>query len=469
MTETGSIMGTAQYLSPEQAQGHAVSARSDLYSIGIVLYELLTGHVPFEGDSAVSIALKQVGESPTPPSVLNPAIPPALEAVVLHALNKDPAQRFADAEEFIAALEGAREGVPAVPVGQSTAAFAAAAPPTDPTRLAPAPVAAEPAAAFVYPGEPLPPPVRREWGRWPWVLLALLLVAALGFGAYQLTRVEQVVVPNVVGKDSSTAATMLQNKGFDVSTLNVTSDAPKGQVLRSNPQPGSKVDKASTVTLNVSQGPGTANVPGVTGKGRRTAHKALVAAGFAVREIEQPSDTVAKDHVIGTEPIEGTPVDKGAPVTLLVSSGPEQVKVPDVTGTARTDAEPQLTAAGFKVKIVKQESKDKDPGTVLAQNPAGNADAPKGSVVTLTVAKAPAEATVPDVTGSTQDEAANLLTGAGFKVKFSRQDVPTPDDDGVVLAQNPPGDAKAKTGATVTVTIGHFVETTTAPPPTTTP
>src|SRR5256714_2521345 len=162
MTETGSIMGTAQYLSPEQAQGHAVSAQSDLYAIGIVLYELLTGRVPFDGDSPVTIALKQVSELPIPPSAYNPAVPPELDAIVLRALEKDPARRFADADEMIAELEGLRERLAAIPAGQSTAVFGAVpegGEPTGPTALVGAPPPPPPHAdhARRHPPEPLPP------------------------------------------------------------------------------------------------------------------------------------------------------------------------------------------------------------------------------------------------------------------------------------------------------------------------
>jgi len=167
MTQTGSIMGTAQYLSPEQAQGHAVSAASDIYSIGIMLYELLTGRVPFEGESAVTVALKQVNERPTPPSVYNPAVTPELEEAVMRALEKDPARRYPDADAFIAALQAARNGT-------ATAVLAAPPPPPEP-----------PSEVYVYPEEPLAPREPREGGRW-WLWLLAVLVAALGLAAVLL-------------------------------------------------------------------------------------------------------------------------------------------------------------------------------------------------------------------------------------------------------------------------------------------
>src|SRR5436190_20331594 len=174
MTETGSIMGTAQYISPEQAQGHRVEAPSDIYSIGIVLYEMLTGRVPFEGESAVAIALKHVSELPVPIRSVRPDVHPALDAAVMRALAKDPHQRYRSAEEFVAALQSARAAIEVGGNGQDTAGFTPV--------VAPAPVP---------PGPGEPPPGERQRNRWPWILAALLLLAAgLGIG-YAVTRPEK--------------------------------------------------------------------------------------------------------------------------------------------------------------------------------------------------------------------------------------------------------------------------------------
>src|SRR5437588_7353027 len=222
MTETGSIMGTAQYLSPEQAQGHAVSAHADLYAIGIVLYELLTGRVPFDGDSPVTIALKQVSELPVPPSAYNPAIPPELDAIVLRALEKDPARRFADAGDMATALEQLRGRLVAVPAGQSTAAFGAIPEePTGPTALAGAPPPPPPddELGAIYPEGPLPPEPEEDRQRRRRRVMAILagialLLIAGALLAFFLTRgATQVAVPDVVGGRLSAAAAQLHTKG----------------------------------------------------------------------------------------------------------------------------------------------------------------------------------------------------------------------------------------------------------------
>ncbi|HWC27453.1 MAG TPA: Stk1 family PASTA domain-containing Ser/Thr kinase, partial [Solirubrobacteraceae bacterium] len=258
MTQTGSIMGTAQYLSPEQAQGHAVTARSDLYSIGIILYELLTGRLPFEAETAVTIALKQVTEAPVPPAQLNPAVTPELEAVVLRALAKDPNDRFADADEFIAALEAAALRMPS-PAAIAAAAAAATALPAvtmGTGALAPPPPLVLPPDTGVHPTSaplrererevvaPAPrPPAGRK--RWPWLLLGALCLLGLVLALVSLLSPTRVQVPKVVGSSISTATQRLQSEGFEVQSVRDTSDKPRNTVIGQNPGPGSMADEGS--------------------------------------------------------------------------------------------------------------------------------------------------------------------------------------------------------------------------------
>jgi serine/threonine-protein kinase len=440
MTQTGSIMGTAQYLSPEQAQGMAVSAASDLYSIGIVLYEMLTGRVPFEGDSAVTIALKQVNERPTPPSVYNSAVTPELEAVVMRALEKEPARRFQDADEFISALQAAREGI-------ATPAMV-----TAPTRVEPVP---PPSEAYAYPEEPLPPREEREGGRW-WLWLLAVLVAAAGLAAvlFLTGRTQQVTVPNVVGTDEAVAQAKLRQEGFSTDSTGKTSNQPKGRVIGQDPSGDTKADKGSTVTLTVSAGPEQVNVPQVVGLTLKSAQGRLQNAGLESSQREENSTTVEKGRVISASPGEGEKVDKGSTVNLVVSSGPEQVDVPDVTGKPFDEAQSTLQAAGFKVTRTDKES-DKDPDTVLSQNPKGGTQADSGATIALTVAKEPTQVDVPDVTGEDVSTAVQRLSKAGFEVDQQSRDVDSPEGDGVVIEQSPQS-GKAKKGSKVTIVVGNF-------------
>jgi beta-lactam-binding protein with PASTA domain/tRNA A-37 threonylcarbamoyl transferase component Bud32 len=446
MTQTGSIMGTAQYLSPEQAQGEAVSAASDLYSIGIILYEMLTGRVPFDGESAVTIALKQVNEAPVPPSAYNGAVSPALEAVVMRALEKHPALRFQDADEFIAALEDAR--------GAATTSRLApgplVAPAGPPTRIEP------PSEAYPYPDEPLPPREPRDGGRWWWWLLAVLLIAgAVVAGVLLLGGGKQVTVPTVVGADQANAEARLRQDGFKTDSTPKTSERPAGEVIGQDPSGGSRAEKGSTVDLTVSAGPAQVGVPQVVGLTLPSAQGRLQRAGLKWTVREEASDTVDKGRVISATPPEGQKVDKGSEVALVVSTGPEQVDVPDVTGKSFDEASSQLVAAGLKVTRKDQETADEDPGTVLAQNPKGGGKAAKGSAVQLTVAKEPSQIDVPDVTGEDQGTAIAELSAAGFEIQRKEKDVDSPEGDGVVIEQSPPN-GKAKKGSTVTIIVGKF-------------
>jgi serine/threonine-protein kinase len=438
MTETGSIMGTAQYLSPEQAQGKPVDARSDLYSIGIVLYELLTGRVPFDAESAVTVALKQVSEAPIPPREIDPAIPPALEGVVLRAMEKDPARRFADADEFIEALHRARQA------------------PDELIAVAPA-----------LPIEEVLEEEDRKHRRWWLWLLILLALAAIAFGLYSVLTPEQVKVPDVLGRPSANAAQTLQNNGFEVDIQPAENpDVPQDRVFAQDPRPGQMADEGSTVTLRVSSGPGQAAVPSVAGQSRADAEDALREAGFDV-EVEQVfSDEVGKGKVIETAPPEGTLVERGSTVTLRVSKGPEQVAVPDVTGETEENARSAIEGAGLRVGKVTEEESEEEPGTVLKQSPAAAKKVSKNTAVDITVAKG---VDVPDVVDETEEDATRILEDAGFEVRVRERTVTNDDDDGIVLEQRPPdGEERAK-GSRVTIIVGRVGTATPTPSPTPSP
>jgi eukaryotic-like serine/threonine-protein kinase len=502
MTQTGSILGTAQYLSPEQAQGHAVGARSDLYSIGIILYELLTGRVPFEADSAVTIALKQVSEAPVPPSEHNPRVTPELEAVVLRALAKEPRERFADADEFIAALEAAGSRIPspraiaaaeaaaaALPTAAAVGGIAAAgvvAPP--PPAGPPPPVAAgsDPPTG-VYPVQPVretvvppPPPPRApiertRRKRWPWILLGGLLLLGLVLLLVSVLSPSRVTVPNVVGGSVSTATNRLQSEGFEVETVRDNSDKPRNQVIGQNPPGGTTADEGSLVRITVSEGPRLVTVPDVVGMGRLQARRTLTEAGFEVREVKVASATVRVNRVVAQNPDGDSVNEAGRVVTIEVSSGPELLTVPNVVGKTTEQARSALEA--FKVELREQEDDEAEPGTVIEQDPARGQLA-RGATVTLTIAVEPKQISVPDVVGRSQNAATKTLSGRGFEVVVEDTTVDSPLQDGRVQEQSPtPDEGKVDRGATVTITVGRFepaldpepgTPTTTTPGPSTT-
>ncbi|HUZ29560.1 MAG TPA: Stk1 family PASTA domain-containing Ser/Thr kinase [Solirubrobacteraceae bacterium] len=464
MTETGSIMGTAQYLSPEQAQGHAVSASSDLYSVGVVLYELLTGRVPFDADSAVTIALKHVSEAPNAPTLINPRIPPNLEHVVMWTLNKNAADRPKTADELITALENAKANILAGNEGQRTAAFGAVPAEADPALAAVLPVEGDGA------GAPPPEDARRPWwkNRRLWlVVIALLAAAGVGTAIYFLVKPAQKTVPPVVGEQFDTARTVLQNAGFSVSRVNEASTRPAGFVFAQSPNGGTNADKGSTVQLTVSSGPpkpGPVSVPNVVGESLPQAQQDLSKLGLKNRVVSQASSQPA-NQVLSQTPNVGQSVQTGSTVTLTVSNG--KVAVPSVVGQTESSAKSALANAGFTSVTTSTQSSSQTPGTVLSQTPAGGTTAdPTSTTVNLVIAQA---STIPNVVGQNRNAATSALQKAGFAVSTQTQTVTNKKQDGVVLSQSPSAGTSANPGSSVTITVGQFNSPTTTTGTTTTP
>ena len=469
MTEVGSIIGTAQYLSPEQARGSPVDQTSDLYSVGVVLYELLTGQVPFTGDTPLEIAMKHLSEVPKPPSELRPEVPHDLDLVVLRALAKDPADRYQTAEDMDADLERVLSGMP---VGAETAEAAtavlsgagvAAAPtsvitrPTQPVTPRPGPPGGTPPAGYYgYEGPP-----RRRRPIWPWILSILLLCAAGAAAWFAYTKIQDqlnhnttVAVPNVERQRESLAVQNISNANLTPHVIRDYDETiEKGVVISQSPNAGVRIAKNSTVDIHVSRGPPPVTVPNVIGKSRDDAVAALTDAGLNPKVFTVHSNKTP-NSVTGQDPPGGTKVVKGARVRINVSSGPQPVSVPYVVGLSFDQASAQLQSAGFAVARKNVDS-NQPKDTVVDENPRGSA-AP-GATITLSVSKGPKQSTVPDVTNQDQDSATSTLEGAGFKVTVNRQDVNDPGLDGIVLSQDPTGGTKADQGSTVTITVGHFI------------
>jgi serine/threonine protein kinase len=453
MTLTGSIMGTAQYLSPEQAQGHAVSETSDLYAVGVVLYELLTGSVPFEGDSAVTIALKQVSAEPLPPSRRNPEVGPALDAVVMRSLAKNPLARFASADEFIAALQQSREGISPAPAFNGN-------PPTQ-----------DAAAALLVP--PLPPGEsestmaahKRRRAIWIAAAAAALAIAAAVLLLLLLspTKTGQVSVPEVTGETQSAAVASLQRTGLQpVVSLISNAHVPSGLVIGTAPPRGTSVSKGSRVSLFVSSGPETLGLPDVNNKKSDEALKILRDKGFQPTVQSQPSDTVAKGLVISTDPAAGIEVQHGSPVTVDVSSGPQEVNVPEVTGESQADATATLAAAGLKETVVKREVAEPAAGTVISQTPTAGVPLKVGGQVTIVVAQALKQAAVPSLVGQSEAQAVATLTSADFTSHTVQRTVTDPTKVGIVVQQSPAAGHKLAKGGEVTIAIGALAQQTTS-------
>jgi beta-lactam-binding protein with PASTA domain len=455
ITEVGAIMGTAAYLSPEQAQGRPVTAASDLYSIGIVLFEMLAGRAPFEGDSTVAVALKHVSQPVPSVRALRPEVSPRLEAVVMKALAKNTADRYSDADTFIQELQATRSSG-AETDGGSTAAFAPVVIPPPPAPVGPPPPAEPPAAEQQLPE---PDPGRRRRRAIRLALLGLLGIGALVLAAFLLTRTSQDVVPNVVGKQLSPARIELEQAGFEVDIDRRPDQSPFDTVFRQVPSATSKVDEGSTVTLFVSNGPSTVKVPDVLGLTEADAKRRVRRADLRPAVDQESSRRVPAGNVIRTDPGSGAAIERGSRVTLFVSSGAKQVAVPDVTGQDQTEAVASLRDRGLSV-VVRERDSNQPVDTVVEQSPAASQLVDEGTTVTLYVSNGRLEE-VPDVVGLSQGEAEAELRSAGFKSSVRTQAVDSPDRDGTVISQTPSGGRDRTRGASVTITVGEY----TAPEP----
>ncbi len=290
----------------------------------------------------------------------------------------------------------------------------------------------------------------RAW----WIALALVLLALAGLAAFLLTRPDKQTVPSVVGQSLTVAQTRLQNEGFKVDVIRRTSDRPKDDVIAQDPSPGNDVKKGETVTLTVSDGPGTAAVPDVAGQSQDRAVKGVKEAGFKATVHKQHSDEIKSGNAISTSPPAGSELDKGRTVIVNVSTGSAPVSIPDVVGEDRGAARSDLANAGFQIAEGEQES-DQTPGTVLSQSPSGGTTAAKGSTVKIVIAKEK-QVSVPDVTGLSSEDAVNKLSDAGFQPQVRKKDVTKPSQDDTVLSQSPGSGSKQTKGAKVVITVGRF-------------
>ena len=476
MTEVGSIMGTAQYLSPEQARGAPVTAASDLYSVGIVLYEMLTGQVPFSGDSAIEIAMKHLNETPRPPSSLRPELTPELDQVVLRALAKNPEDRYQASEEFSADLDRVEAGIPIAPETSAaatailTGGFETSAtqviPPTETARQLPPTQPASPR----RPPPTYPPryrydePPRKRNRFLPWLLVILLLAGAAVAGWYVYTQIQdelrstQVPVPNVIGLERKLAVKKIEEQGFQANVqTGVGTAEDRGTVIEQNPDGGTRIEEGSTVRLLVSLGPEQVEVPGVVGQSLDEATQILANAGFRWTTRRVFSPDAPEGEVIKQNPGPGEQAEKGSSVTLTVSKGQELAVVPDVLQQTRQSAESELRSAGFVPEAVLVDS-DSPKGLVVAHDPDPGNQIPKGETVQISVSKGPQTSTVPDVLDQDQASAEAELDAAGFKVRVVRQDTADPTQDGVVTDQSPAPGLEAQPGSRVTIFVGRFVE-----------
>jgi beta-lactam-binding protein with PASTA domain/tRNA A-37 threonylcarbamoyl transferase component Bud32 len=486
LTQTGAVMGTATYFSPEQAQGKPVDSRSDVYSLGVVLYEMVCGQPPFAGDGPMAVAYKHVHDPLPSPRQLVPTLPSGFEAIVLSSLAKDPGQRYQSAEELRADLLRFRQGRPVkapLPAPAAVAAGPAAAygidNPTQATTVIGTGGRGTSPGGRGGPGgtetqavKVTPPPPRNT--TWVYGLLLVVLLIALATVLFLLGRslgliggssgsgsAATVVVPtDLIGKSASAAGVELSHAGFVPKEVDSPNAAPTGQVFKVSPDPGTQLTKGSPVEIDVSTGPPTTpfvTVPDVVGKTYQTGGSLLQQAGFVVGQPQtQASDTVASGVIIAESPASGSEAHQGDTITLTVSSGKAPVAVPDVTGKPLADATFALGQAGFKYTTRREASATVPAGDVTRTDPPAGTPTPKGSVVTVYLSNGGAQVTVPDVTGQKAADANATLTAKGFVVNEVTVIVVDSTQDGVVQSQTPAGGTAATQGATVTIRVGKF-------------
>jgi beta-lactam-binding protein with PASTA domain/tRNA A-37 threonylcarbamoyl transferase component Bud32 len=385
MTQTAAVVGTAQYLSPEQARGETVDSRSDVYSAGCLLYELLTGRPPFVGDSPVAVAYQHVREPVTPPSQHDADLPPEVDAIVMKALTKRLEDRYQSAAAMRSDIERYLAGRPV------EAAVAAPGHETSPTAVVPSISGPVPPA----PVTPRPLPDEEEYDEQPrthaglWVLLALLVVGLVAAAYFLWPRLfesppEQVQVPDTIGMPEDRARDAIGDAGLTVGPVESRpdSDIPAGRVIEQDPGPDDFVDPSTEVTLVVSEGKPKLPMPAVVGLPRGDAAEELRNAGLKVTQVEEESDA-DKGEVTRTEPPAGTMVGEGATVTIFYSDGKEQV--PEVVGLPQAEAEQRITEARFVPSVVESNDTTEPRGTVIQQSPDSGQTPPAGSTVTIVV------------------------------------------------------------------------------------
>ncbi|MBV9845667.1 MAG: Stk1 family PASTA domain-containing Ser/Thr kinase [Kutzneria sp.] len=486
VTQTAAVIGTAQYLSPEQARGEAVDARSDVYAAGCVLFELMTGQPPFTGDSPVSVAYQHVREEPPAPSSLNPNVTSALDSIVLKAMAKGPANRYQSAAEMradlVRVLSGQRPSAPAVMTAQDRTALMGNGTATR-TQVVTGRHRPNPSSGLSdrrsYGIASAEEEIRRRQRKRLLTIAGVVLacIVVLALAAWLTTKLlgngggNSAQLPDVRGDTFATAQAKLGTAGFTQVTPKLVSCQPSGPCKTADighvfdedpkPQPGSTIPKDTKITLSVGTSPNPVAIPDVKGKSPEDAAKALQEAGFLVNPTNSSEEVTDQDadlvnKVTGTNPAIGTTQPPGTTVTLVVGKAPEQKTVPNVVGQNYDAAAQLITDAGFKVS--KQTTSSNQPaGVVVKQTPEGNSKQKPGTTVTLYVSLAD-QFTMPSITGMTRAQAQQTLAALGWKGAFNSSDVPTNDitQIGRISDFDPPAGSAVGQNSTINIKVYSY-------------
>ena len=446
MTQTGMVIGTAAYLSPEQAQGNPVDARSDVYSLGCVLYEMLTKNTPFTGDTPLAVAYKHVRETPDPPSSINPDVPEDLDAIAMKALAKNPDNRYASATEMRDDLERFTSGqrVHATPLLGDTMAVTAVAGGTQVMRQ-----------TEVFSGEDEPRKSRAGW----YVVIALLILGLFGLLAWLIAgnllgSGELVRVPDVVGMTEDEATEELEAAGFSVEVDERPSKEEEGEVIKQDPKARERLEEGETVTITVSTGVRQVTVPDVEGMKLPDAQEAIEAAGLKLGEVTRVESEEDPGTVLDQSPSADTEVDVDSAVDLDVAESPVVI-VPDVINQSEQSAIDELERAGLTVVVDTAPSNDVDEGNVIAQEPAPGTEAEAGDEVVILVSEGPEPQSMPNVIGQDGGEAEAILESEPYLLDVTVEEVvcPAAVPPGEVCEQDPPEGTEVEPGDSATLSV----------------
>lgn len=478
LTTDNSVLGTAHYVSPEQTQGKPLGPTTDLYSLGIVMYEAATGRVPFDGDNAVTVAMKQVTEQPVPPSQINPSVDPQLEAIILKCMQKDPKDRFQTADELYHTLrdylagrmQAVNSATAMLPAAATTPLAARGGSSTQSMPRMQATGRMRPRSATEQAAQE--EEERQKKRRRNRALAAIGAIASIALVVFFVMSLlgsgsKAYSVPNLLGLTQDEAEAMLKadGHGFSVGTVSnqYSPTVEEGKIIEQTPGVGRTATEGSKIDIVVSKGEEPAasvTVPDLTNCTPSEAQDLLNKYGLKGQAGDSVYNAdVEVGHVAEQEPAAGTSAKAGDTITYHLSQGAEQVSVPNVVGDSQSDATSTLKGEGFNVSVTQSSSSSVEKGCVISTNPSAGTSANKGSTVTITVSTGPASVSVPNVVGHDESSAEAALKNAGFAVSVTTE-ASGSVAKGKVISQSA---TSATAGSTITIVVSSGPATNNSP------